>query len=137
MNKVLNMQVGKSYVDGSNTRVKCIYEMTKGDFPFVCVGEGEGKEELLRRYNKDGVGRGGYPYIKREVLPWEDFEIDEPVMVRHSEYDPWQRRHFAGVSNFGLPKTWDSGRTKWTTLGATSTSWAECRKPTKEELEGN
>ena len=67
-----------------------------------------------------------------KVTPWDDFEIDAPVMVRRAETG-WERRHFAGVGKDGRPMTWESGRTSFTTEDP-PISWYECRRPTEEDM---
>lgn len=69
-----------------------------------------------------------------EVSEWEDFKIDEPVMVRNYEQKNWSRRHFAEVSPEGKPYTWLDGKTSFTATAKSSLSWNYCRRPTKEEL---
>lgn len=50
-----------------------------------------------------------------EVSPYEDFKIDEPVVVWQNHNDPATKyiRYFAGVSDTGLPTTWIGGATSW------------------------
>ena len=73
-----------------------------------------------------------------EVSPYDDFEIDEPVMVRDSDDAAWARRHFAGVSNDGLPMAWPNGMTSFSISCIVRSwrylEWDECRRPTEEEL---
>ena len=72
-----------------------------------------------------------------EVTPYDDFEIDEPVMVR-DRHTKWRRRYFAGVSSDNKPMAWASGATSWSAAPTTCVSnalvWNECRRPTEEEL---
>lgn len=67
-----------------------------------------------------------------EVSPYEDFKIDEPVMVSDTENGVCFKSYFAGVNSKGTPMTWEHGATSWTT-NAQST-WNYCRRPTPEEL---
>lgn len=66
-----------------------------------------------------------------EVSPYEDFEIDEPVMVRGPGIN-WVRGYFAGIDSDGDPCAWRHGRTSWTE--GYKMVWCECRRPTEEEL---
>ena len=67
------------------------------------------------------------------VTPWDDFKVDEPVMVREDTKAPWQKRHFAGVGKDGQPMAWADGRTSFTTEEMPM-RWHDCRWPTEEEM---
>lgn len=70
-----------------------------------------------------------------EISPYEDFKIDDPVMVRDFDTEPWNRRHFAGVDEHGRAKAWDAGSTSWSVEGmADYACWNEFRRPTPEEM---
>ena len=68
-----------------------------------------------------------------EDTTYADFKIDEPVMVR-SDKGYWFPRHFAGISNEGIPLAWIDGQTSYTTT--LKIKWDECRRPTEQELKG-
>jgi hypothetical protein len=68
-----------------------------------------------------------------EVSPWDDFKVDEPVMVRDGDLERWVERHFAHTSD-GLAYTWADGGTSWSTC--CKIGWLHCRRPTPEELKG-
>lgn len=75
-----------------------------------------------------------------EVSEWDDFKIDDPVMVARmgndlSEISGWSKRYFAGINEFGKPLTFRDGATSWT--ADQTTTWDLCRKPTPEELGGS
>ena len=66
-----------------------------------------------------------------EVSPYDDFKIDDPVMVSlNGVY--WERGYFAGVNTKGMPTAFDSGSTSWSAFAACN--WIYCRRPTQEEL---
>ena len=72
-----------------------------------------------------------------EVSEWDDFKIDDPVMVARmgndlSEISGWSKRYFAGVSKLGKPETFIDGATAWSSHG--KIEWDLCRRPTPEEL---
>jgi hypothetical protein len=70
-----------------------------------------------------------------EISLYEDFKIDDPVMVRNFDIEPWNRRHFAGVDAYDRAKAWDAGSTSWTVEGMGDYAcWYKCRRPTPEEL---
>ena len=66
-----------------------------------------------------------------EVTPYDDFEIDEPVLVRYTKDDYWTRRHFAGISQNGRPLAWEDGQTSWTC--SVPIAWDHCHRPTEAE----
>lgn len=68
-----------------------------------------------------------------EIVPFADFKIDEPVMVRTGSDTEWQKRHFAGISPEGKPQVWGGGSTSWTAGENAPSAWGQCRRPTKEE----
>ena len=85
----------------------------------------------LRR--KDAYGCDSLDLI--EVTPYDDFKVDEPVMVRNGR-DKWLRRYFAGVSSNNKPMVWANGATSWSAAHecASALICYECRRPTEEEL---
>lgn len=126
---------------GLPARVLCVDRID--EFPIVYIVLYEEREivrtaTITGKYTPTGV-ESSWDLI--EITPYEDFKIDEPVMVRDFDTGPWNRRHFAGVDEQGRAKTWDAGSTSWTVdnVGdyayATST-WNECRRPAPDELAG-
>ena len=73
-----------------------------------------------------------------EVNPYEDFVVDEPVMVRDKPEDKWSCAFFAGISIIsGKPTVWPRGTSSWTAIDKQCSEWFaynECRRPTPEEL---
>ena len=67
-----------------------------------------------------------------EISPYEDFKIDDPVMVKNNATF-WEKAHFAGVSPEGKPMVYTHGKTSWSTGGCTRV-WEYCRKPAAEEI---
>ena len=49
-----------------------------------------------------------------EVTPYADWTIDAKVLVWGEGDSEKQKRHFAGVCDYGKPLAWDSGQTSWT-----------------------
>ncbi|MFA5920073.1 MAG: hypothetical protein WC856_02130 [Methylococcaceae bacterium] len=56
-----------------------------------------------------------------EVSPYEDFKIDDKVLVWNGEYGSRERGYFAGIDENGRPRVWHGGRTWWTSRENTST----------------
>jgi hypothetical protein len=120
--------------DGRPARVICVD--AKGAQPVIAlVPHGDG-ESIIRT----SLAAKFYPNKECEldlieVTPYDDFKIDEPVMVRCHEdaANLWVKRYFAGVMS-GQPSTWDFGATSWSADNGNRSRWDECRRPTPEEL---
>lgn len=64
-----------------------------------------------------------------EVHPWEDFKIDDPVLVSDDKVN-WHKRHFAGISVGGSPMAFNNGWSSFTVEQELDvTSWNFCKKP--------
>ncbi len=130
------IEIGKKYRTTCGKKVRRILCVDrKSNFGYCVVAEMECGG--IHCFNKDGSDLMGAYLV--EVSPYEDFKIDDPVMVRRSTSKEWFRRYFAGVSPEGNPMTWVDGRTSWSvvgTIGGLKFIWDECRRPTPEELRG-
>ena len=97
--------------------------------PYSVVGHTQNGEIYLHR--ADGTGFYKNPLV--EVSPYDDFVIDEKVMVRDHGQQKWHRSHFVGInSESGHALT--SSFTRWMQVGVPPGSWIQCRRPTAEEL---
>lgn len=47
-------------------------------------------------------------------IDWSKVEVDTPILVRNSDIEIWERRHFAKFED-GKVYTWYGGRTSWST----------------------
>ena len=61
-----------------------------------------------------------------EVSPYEDFKIDDKVIVWNTN-ELKKKRHFAGVNDEGQPMAWYEGKTSFTAEGKLY-SWDHCEK---------
>ncbi len=139
MNEKTEIDMTKKYKtrNGLPVRVVCT-DMQDEEYPVIAlVKNTDGEAPLF--YTKYGkfINYGDddddeYENDLIEVTPWDDFKIDDPVMVRDCDYKQWSKRCFAGVYN-GYPQAFCDGKTSWTSNGS-KTSWEQCRKPTPEEL---
>lgn len=130
--------VGKNYADNEDNKFKCIYQLEGNiNYPFVFLHLNDYEDECATIcFSNSGRSVGGR-YLVREIGPYDDFKIDDPVMVRDSILHSWRRRYFAGTAEDGTALTWEGGQTKWSSSNRNNLiPWEECRKPTKEELEG-
>ncbi len=120
--------------DGRYVRVLCVDR--EGTQPVVALVKYTDGTECLAAFDADGkyLHNRGVPsdFDLIEVGPYEDFKIDEPVMVRDTTDDHWQPRHFAGADERGRPLTWSDRGTSWSTN--LCVEWSFCRRPTEREL---
>lgn len=56
----------------------------------------------------------GWGYDWRVYNPYEDWEIDDKILVWGSADSRGKKRHFAGVHRSGRPLAWDDGKTSHT-----------------------
>ena len=118
-------------------------DINSRQFPIaVAVTEANGAEVVFGYTAEFNIYADGASSLKDLVLvtEWDDFKVDDPVMVRDSE-GSWKKSYFKKVNEDGKPCTFYSGHTRWSSStpgGYTGTrSWDECRKPTEEELGEN
>jgi hypothetical protein len=113
--------------------------------------------ELANGYSVIGITQDGLPQVHAwasngayhphddnnsaldlvEVLPYEAFKIDEPILVRDRLDTKEIARHFAGVTESGKVKAWIDGTTSWTskTKERPYNVWIYARRPTTDELD--
>ena len=118
--------------DGNPVRILCIDK--PGDYPVVGLVDSSTDIDEWTLYGKyyDDCSNSIDDLV--EVSEWDDFKIDDPVMVRDSENGPWFKRYFAGV-NHGKPSVWCAGATSWSSESSDDfVYWKQFRKPTAEEL---
>lgn len=49
-------------------------------------------------------------------VDWSKVKVDTPILVRNTEKEEWQKRHFARFKN-GKVYAWYDGLTSWSTAG--------------------
>lgn len=80
--------------------------------PFIFLGRNNDPEDGYLINLEDDEDE----WIIEEVTPYTDWPIDCKVLVWDDGYaDEKQCRHFAGVGNYGKPRTWVNGNTSWST----------------------
>jgi len=138
--KTTNIEMGKKYRtrDGWPARVLCVDARgTQRQVVAILENPHDPGDDFVIRTTMEGRFSGssesGHDLI--EVGHYDDFEIDEPVMVRCHEdaANLWSKRYFAGVMS-GHPSTWDFGATSWSADNGYRSRWDECRRPTPEEM---
>ena len=122
----MNISMDKKYtLDGEDFFILTVKK--PGKWPVAA----HGLDGSLGHFTADGFHASTGAKLV-EVIPYADFKIDDPVMVRDDSCE-WESAHFCGVNHDGLVMTWRDGTTQWTADGAVYL-WQECRRPTAEEL---
>jgi hypothetical protein len=126
---MISMDKKYKYRNGEPARVLCV-DRANSTVPVVALT----KDGVITLHTDTGRYlielESGLDLI--EVNPWDDFKIDEPVLVRDSDDTDWMRACFAGVDSKGNPTSWFNGKNSWTT--SSIIIWRQCRRPTPEEL---
>lgn len=122
------VDMNKQYrtIDGRPVRILCVDRKSDSGDSIVGLIKNE-TNETLHTWDQRGKSVSFPKWDLIEVQPYDDFKIDDKVLVRTSQYTDWEKRHFAGVSEDGLPLAFIYGGTSWTT--DESTKWFECIKP--------
>ena len=134
----MKVEVGKKYRMRGYPESEVVVFDTNIEPPFSVLAKSKHNKNdhwKMRTYTEDGSyydEDDGSEMDLVEISPYDDFKVDEPVMVSGNGF-AWYRRHFAEVRNDGIPMAWEEGCTRWSSHGRTS-SWDFCRKPTPEEL---
>lgn len=121
--------------DGYPARIICDDRLV--GYPIVALVN-IGHREVTRWYTNEGIDdcqNSNFDLI--EVSAYDDFRVDDPVMVRNQSYpwtNYWTKRHFAGVDSDGRVKVFSRGYTSFTSVLVET--WEECRRPTEAELKG-
>lgn len=55
-------------------------------------------------------------YKEEPEVDWSKVKVDTPILVRNTEKEEWQKRHFARFKN-GKVYAWYDGLTSWSTAG--------------------
>lgn len=120
------IEMGKKYkLKGSGVKVNIVsVTMKYPDYPVLIEDPLTG---ALSRYTLDGVPVSSFDRELVECLPYEDFKVDDLVLVWDLMIDNKRKRYFAGVNSSGMPTTFNGGATSWSTDGG-KTSWRNCEK---------
>lgn len=60
-------------------------------------------------------------YVEPPV-DWSKVAVDTPILVRNSEEEVWEKRHFAKYEN-GIVYAWGAGGTSWSAVSSNMTDW--------------
>lgn len=131
---VVSMDKKYKTMDGRSVRIICTDR--KGDEYSVVALVNDGNFEHAKSYTAEGFFWSSDEESRHdlvEVTPYEDWKVDDLIMVRDSDVEKWIPRYFAGVRD-GVLYAWNNGYTSYTANGG-HTNWCQARKPTAEELE--
>lgn len=126
----MKIEMTKTYKtkSGLPVRILCVDRLNTL-YPVVAL-----VSDTVIEFRSDGVSDRWVEKLDLvEVSPYDDFKIDEPVMVRGANDMDWRRMYFAGIDKDGYAAVWDCGATSWTARGGRHSCF-ECRRPTEEEL---
>jgi hypothetical protein len=125
----MKVTMSKEYRTRSGKPVEVLAVDLKGLYPVIYKCEG------YAHYTYHDGRTTNYTesdYDLVEVSEFEDFKINDWVMVKFIPSPIWVRAHFAGVNSTGKPLVFAYARSYWTNEGTSTV--ACCRRPTKEEL---
>ena len=129
----MTIEIGKKYRTRSGIEVRILaVDLDNEEYTVAGFIKGSGV------YTYTSEGQFAIPYSQKpedlvEVCEWDDFKIDDKVMVRRNNYDTWHKQYFAGVNEDGKPTAFLDGRTSWGNV-SNRAIWDKCRRPTEEEL---
>ena len=135
----MKIDINKKYRtrDGRQVRLLCIDRDAWNKDESVVGLLRDWHYEKIFTWMSDGtynsVGDGAEHLDLIEVQPYEDFKIDDKVLVRNTNNVSWIKRHFAGVDEYGRPFVFKYGMTSWTTSEVDV--WDECIKAPVEDQE--
>lgn len=117
-------------IDGREARI--LAADLPGDFPIVAAVFFADCDPLVCRYRADMRVEPSYTGRTLdlvEVGPWDDFKIDDRVLVRDHDSQAWACRYFAGISHNGKPMTFSHGSTSWSrNRDSPPVVWTYCKK---------
>jgi hypothetical protein len=119
--------------DGRAARIICTDKKGEKDYPVLALVTNQYGGENMQMLRADlQRPTENTPYLI-EVPPYDDLEIDQPVIV-WNKLSPKERRYFSGVDNIGKPTAFSDGRTSFTQGGIQKIPWDHCRPATEEEI---
>lgn len=116
--------------DGNAARILVTDLVTDTPYKVLAAVTGDDGQEICFSYTIDGKfyysTSSGSDLV--EFTPWDDFKVDDPVLVKNLDDNYWVKRYFAGVDANGDPTTWYSGATSWSTSTQSIVEhWDECK----------
>lgn len=111
-----------------------LYAYKEGqDYPYIGAFLRGGKwEALCWTENLTVLKQESHHYDLVEVMPCDDFKVDDKVLVSHNGED-WCRRYFAGVNCSSGVTCFLGGADSWSSQGGVKKVWDHCKKWECEE----
>ena len=133
----MKLEIGKTYVtrDGRKVRIVCTDRESKM-FPVVGLVKTDAAEMPVL-YTTDGKmtvsGRENDYDIIKEYSPWDDVEVDTPVIVWDDCYEHIKRKRYFAKYEDGTVYAFSSGSDSWSADNEESlTAWDNARLATKD-----
>lgn len=125
--QVISMDKKYKTRDGRSVRVLCIDCAGNVHYPVLALILEWNGDETLSSFTPEGKYSGLLVRNKDliEVSPYEDFKVDDKVLVSQ-DGKQWYKRYFSHVSDKGNPCAFDLGSTSWN--GQYVTEWNFCKK---------
>lgn len=113
--QILDIACGgsKIAVDKATLELAPCYKIACKDCLFNFSSVGSCKDARKRWANSE--------YVEPPV-DWSKVAVDTPILVRNSEEDVWEKRHFAKYEN-GIVYAWVAGETSWSAVSSNMTDW--------------
>ena len=129
--KKQTIDINKKYRTTSGHRVRIICVDRKSYQNNSIIGLVETDEntdhESIVTWYKNGKHNTNAQYDLVEVSPFDDFNIDDKVLVKDCYDYEWKKRYFAGIDeDTGEPLAFADGLTSWITDQVIA--WEECVK---------
>ena len=95
---------------------------------YVCDECDFGKKKNCSPYLEEWL----FSEYEEPEVDWSKVKVDTPILVKDTEEEEWQRRHFAGLKN-GKVYAWHDGLTSWSDIGECERSWKYAKLAESEE----
>lgn len=93
------------------------------------------EEEFYKESCRKNILKWLLSEYKKPEVDWSKVKVDTPILVRNTEKEEWQKRHFARFKN-GKVYAWYDGLTSWSTAGEDDVnSWKYAKLAESEEWE--
>lgn len=85
-----------------------------------------------RRCNNGAIKEWANSEYVEPPVDWSKVAVDTPILVRNSEKEVWEKRHFAKYEN-GIVYAWIAGETSWSADSSNMTDWKMAKPAESEE----
>lgn len=85
-----------------------------------------------RRCNNNAIKEWANSEYIEPPVDWSKVAVDTPILVRNSEKEVWEKRHFAKYEN-GIVYAWVAGETSWSADSSNMADWKMAKLAESEE----